>query len=99
MDRYTNVHTKTIDRYTHRKTEINIHTCIHTIMNIILVNCNVLEITGDHWKMPGEWGYSPLPDPRKYVSVCALQDGLFVLCKLAQGESFPTGATVLYPMI
>lgn len=34
--------------YTHRKIEINIHTCMHTIMNIILVNCNVLEITGDH---------------------------------------------------
>lgn len=54
---------------------------MHIIMYIILMNSNMLELTE---KRPRKWGYSPLSDPRKYVSVCVLQDGLFVLCKLTQ---------------
>lgn len=52
----------------HTDTGIQIHACMHTIMYIILGNCNVLELTE---KMPGKWCYSPLPDTKKYVSVCS----------------------------
>lgn len=76
MDRYTNVHKKTIDRYTHRKIEINIHACMHTIMNIILVNCNVLEITE---KYLGS-GVTPHFQTQESMSQCVLSKMACLYC-------------------